>query len=146
MSILRLQKEVSAAKMANDRLQTMWLESQKENLKTKEVIQSLTAESTFLKTQLGITDVIKSKTLQQTGEAKKEGIESKFEAAKLYSELKKLQPIIDELREKNVRRRDDGRLDSRLFQLPFPPPPFFLVCFGAPINRISTSSRGSSAK
>ncbi len=102
MSILRLQKEVSAAKIANDRLQTMWLESQKENLKTKEVIQTLTAESTFLKTQLGITDVIKSKTLQQTGEAKKEGIESKFEAAKLYSELKKLQPIIDELREKNV--------------------------------------------
>lgn len=120
MSILRLQKEVSAAKIANDRLQTMWLESQKENLKTKEVIQTLTAESTFLKTQLGITDVIKSKTLQQTGEAKKEGIESKFEAAKLYSELKKLQPIIDELREKNAvleRQLIESRLQVEEVQL-----------------------------
>lgn len=35
-------------------------------------------------------------------EAKKEALEQKLEAAKLYHELKKLQPVMEELRKKNV--------------------------------------------
>ncbi|KAJ3077707.1 hypothetical protein HK102_005023 [Quaeritorhiza haematococci] len=102
MSLLKLQKEVAAAKIENDRLQSMWLEAQKENLKCKEAVNQLTNELSYLKTQLGIADNLKTKNVALVNETKKEAIEYKLEASKLYNELRKLQPLVEDLKSKNI--------------------------------------------
>ncbi|KND03985.1 uncharacterized protein SPPG_01433, partial [Spizellomyces punctatus DAOM BR117] len=102
MELQIVQKELAAAHAENERLQNLWLQSQKSNLKGKESATALEKDNQFLKTQLGITDTIRAKTANEISEAKKEAIEQKLEASKLYNELKKLQPVLDELKTKNV--------------------------------------------
>ncbi|KAJ3381531.1 hypothetical protein HDU92_005295 [Lobulomyces angularis] len=102
LSILKLQKELNSSNETNDHLQTMWLDSQKDNLKCKEELQNLSQKYQTLQTKLGITDVVKNQTFKQIDEIKQESIDSKFESAKLFNELKKLQPLVDELKQKNV--------------------------------------------
>ncbi|KAJ3123918.1 hypothetical protein HK098_001563 [Nowakowskiella sp. JEL0407] len=101
MSILKLQKELIASKNENDRLQNLWLESVKDLLKFKNELTSISSENTYLKTQIGITDTVKSKTNAEIGFAKAEAIDHKIEAAKLHNELKKIQPAMEELKQRN---------------------------------------------
>lgn len=100
--LLKLQKELQGAKIDNDKLQKMWLESQKINFEQKQENEKLKNETLFLATQLGVTDTIGKKVATEMDEHKKERIESKLENSKLYTELRRIQPIIDELNEKNV--------------------------------------------
>ncbi|KAJ3186824.1 hypothetical protein HK101_009566 [Irineochytrium annulatum] len=117
MAVGKLQKELLAAKVENDRMQNMWLESQKDNLKSKDEIAKLTKELVFVnvciceaipkvqidfdvQTQLGITDTIKSTTGRDIEKAQHEVLEQKMEASKLYNELRKLQPLVEEYRQK----------------------------------------------
>ncbi|KAJ3278552.1 Coiled-coil domain-containing protein 40, partial [Borealophlyctis nickersoniae] len=102
LALLKLQKDLEASKLENDRLQNMWLQSQKDSLKAKESSGKLNDSNSFLKTQLHITDTIAAKTATEISDAKKEAIEHKLEAAKLWNELRKLQPVVEELREKNT--------------------------------------------
>ncbi|TPX65655.1 hypothetical protein SpCBS45565_g05040 [Spizellomyces sp. 'palustris'] len=102
MELQSVQKELAAAHAENERLQNLWLQSQKSNLKGKESTTALEKDNQFFKTQLGITDTIRAKTANEIAEAKKEAIEQKLEASKLYNELKKLQPVLEELKTKNV--------------------------------------------
>ncbi|KAJ3410013.1 hypothetical protein HDV05_004120 [Chytridiales sp. JEL 0842] len=100
MAMLKLQKDLEAAKSDNDNIQNMWLESQKENLKSKDEINRLQNDNMFLRTQLGITDTVKIKTANEIAEAKSKELEQKMEASKLYNELRKLQPLVDSYRKK----------------------------------------------
>jgi predicted nucleic acid-binding Zn-ribbon protein len=100
MAMLKLQKDLQAAKAENDSIQNMWLESQKENLKSKDEINRLQNDNMFLRTQLGITDTVKIKTANEIADAKNREFEQKMEASKLYSELRKLQPLVDQYRKK----------------------------------------------
>ncbi|KAI8802630.1 hypothetical protein BJ742DRAFT_683908 [Cladochytrium replicatum] len=99
--MLKAQKEIREAKAENDRLQTLWLESQKDLLKSKGAVNKLNTDNSYLRTQLGITETVRNNTTDAIAEAKKEAIDHKMEASKLFGELKKLQPIIEELRERN---------------------------------------------
>ncbi|KAJ3320092.1 Coiled-coil domain-containing protein 40, partial [Blyttiomyces sp. JEL0837] len=100
MAVAKLQKELGNAKSEIDNIQTMWLESQKENLKCKNEIGRLSMDNTFLRTQLGITDTVKIKTAKEIEESKQRDFEQKMETAKLYSELRKIQPLVEEYRDK----------------------------------------------
>ncbi|KAJ3033332.1 hypothetical protein HDV00_006488 [Rhizophlyctis rosea] len=110
MAMQKLQKDLHKSRNENDKLQKMWLEGQKEGLKGKERSAKLEEDSVFMKTQLHINDAIKQKTAGEIADAKKEAIEQKLEAAKLFSELRKLQPVVDELTEKNVSRNCSNSL------------------------------------
>lgn len=102
MSVSHLQKELSNSDMANNKLQTMWTDSQKEMIKVKQQLNESQNERTILGSKMGVTDLVKGKTLQQLEEAKQESIEGKFEITKLVKEIRRLQPMVDELRQKNV--------------------------------------------
>ncbi|KAI8855304.1 hypothetical protein BC829DRAFT_359316 [Chytridium lagenaria] len=102
MAIAKLQKDLETAKAETDRMQNMWLEAQKENLKSKDDIAKLTSDNLFLKTQLGITETIRGKTVEEVESARKETFEQKMESSKLYAELRKLQPLIEEYRQKII--------------------------------------------
>ncbi|KAJ3047995.1 hypothetical protein HK097_010978 [Rhizophlyctis rosea] len=113
MAMLKLQKDLQAARNENDRLQKMWLEGQKANLTGKERSARLEEESVFMKTQLHINDAVKEKTAKEISEVKEDAIEQKLEAARLFAELRRLQPVVQELTEKNVvleQQLDDARL------------------------------------
>jgi hypothetical protein len=47
-------------------------------------------------------DTVKSKTSHEIEDAKREAIDNKIEPARLYIQLKKMQPIIEDLNQKNV--------------------------------------------
>ena len=47
-------------------------------------------------------DTVKFKTAHEIEDAKKEAMDNKIETARLYIQLKKMQPIVDELKQKNV--------------------------------------------
>eukprot|EP00842_Homolaphlyctis_polyrhiza_P005661 jgi/Hompol1/6096/HPOL_000356-RA len=55
----------------------------------------------FFQTKLGITDAVKAKTATELNDSKDEAFEHKLEAAKLYNELRRLQPILEDLKLKN---------------------------------------------
>ena len=99
---LKLQKELNSSKAANDHLQKMWLDTQKETLKCKEKLQKLSQDYATLNSRLKINDVIKVKTQEDIEKINQNEVDAKFESANLYAELRKLQPIVDELRKKNV--------------------------------------------
>lgn len=47
-------------------------------------------------------DTVKVKTSHEIDDAKREAMDNKIETARLYIQLKKMQPIIEELKLKNV--------------------------------------------
>lgn len=47
-------------------------------------------------------DTVKSKTSHEIEDAKREAMDNKIETARLYLHLKKMQPIIEDLQQKNV--------------------------------------------
>ena len=49
MALLKIQKDLDVAKKENDNIQNMWLESQKENLKSKDEINRLQNDNIFLR-------------------------------------------------------------------------------------------------
>ncbi|KAJ3107366.1 hypothetical protein HDU97_004248 [Phlyctochytrium planicorne] len=102
MAIAKLQKDLETEKGETDRMQNMWLEAQKENLKSKDDIARLTSDNLFLKTQLGITETIRGKTVEEVEAARNETFEQKIESSKLYAELRKLQPLVEEYRQKII--------------------------------------------
>ena len=99
--IVRLNAELRQAKAEKERLHILWLESQKENLKSKGKLEQLDSDNEYLKTQLGITDTIKLKTVSEIDEARKQTIEHKLENSRYFLELKHLKPEMEELRRKN---------------------------------------------
>jgi hypothetical protein len=101
MSVSNLQKEVSTSEKANHKLQIMWTDTQKELLKIKQQLLESQNEKTILSSKIGINDLVKGKTIQQLEESKKEEIEGKFENTKLIKEIRRLQPLVDDLRQKN---------------------------------------------
>nr|KAJ3422477.1 hypothetical protein HK105_007856 [Polyrhizophydium stewartii] len=98
----KLRKDLADSADEKDRLQQLWLESQKDALKAKERVSQLEQENAFLQTKIGINDAVKTKTNSELAESKNEAFEQKLEAAKLYNELRRIQPVLDDLRQKNV--------------------------------------------
>lgn len=47
-------------------------------------------------------DTVKFKTSHEIEDAKREAMDNKIETARLYIQLKKMQPIIEDLKNKNV--------------------------------------------
>ncbi|KAJ3062099.1 hypothetical protein HDU98_001995, partial [Podochytrium sp. JEL0797] len=99
-SMSKLQKDKAAVQSENDNLQKMWLEAQKQILKSKNEIIRITDDNVYLRTQLGITDTIKIKTSGEIERAKNREFEQKLEYSKLYAEFRKLQPLVDEYKQK----------------------------------------------
>jgi chromosome segregation ATPase len=99
--IASLKSELEAVKVERDRLQTLWLDSQKELVAEQNKIKKLANENESLNTRLGIAEGVKTKIESGFEVIKDESFEHKKEAAKLYNELQKLQPVIQELQEKN---------------------------------------------
>ncbi|KAL2913632.1 hypothetical protein HK105_206792 [Polyrhizophydium stewartii] len=97
----KLRKDLADSADEKDRLQQLWLESQKDALKAKERVSQLEQENAFLQTKIGINDAVKTKTNSELAESKNEAFEQKLEAAKLYNELRRIQPVLDDLRQKN---------------------------------------------
>ncbi|KAJ3119051.1 hypothetical protein HDU96_003226 [Phlyctochytrium bullatum] len=112
MAIAKLQKDLEGAKAETNRMQNLWLESQKENMKSKDDIAKLTSDNLFLKTQLGITETIRGNTMEEVEVARNETFEQKMEASKLFAELKKLRPLVEEYRQKMV--HDQLTLEQQL--------------------------------
>ncbi|KAJ3021052.1 hypothetical protein HKX48_009297 [Thoreauomyces humboldtii] len=102
LELQSMQKELAQSKAANEALQSRWLQAHKAGLKRKEDHEKLLQENMFLQTQLGITDTIRSKSTTEIGDAKKEALEHKHEAARLHSEVKRLQPVLEEMKRKNT--------------------------------------------
>ncbi|KAJ3140874.1 spermatogenesis-associated protein 17 [Physocladia obscura] len=103
MSMSKLQKDITIAQTENDNIQKLWVESQKDILKSKNEINRLMDDNIYLRgeqTQLGITDTIKIKTSNEIERAKSKEFEQKMEYSKLCAELKKLQPLVEEYRQK----------------------------------------------
>jgi chromosome segregation ATPase len=84
--------------MEVDRLQQLWVESQKNSLTAKDKITQLEEENSLLNTRLGISDVVKVKSDKGLAEIKNEAFEQKLETAKLYNQLKRIQPVMQELK------------------------------------------------
>jgi hypothetical protein len=101
MSVSHLQKEISNSETANHKLQSMWTDTQKELLKIKQQLNESKNEKTILSSKIGINDLVKGKTIQQLEDSKKEEIEGKFENTKLIKEIRRLQPLVEDLRQKN---------------------------------------------
>ena len=80
----------------------MWLDERQDNLKLKEELKKLQSEKEFLETQYKITDAVRFKTMDEIVETKKEATEDKLENSKLLIQLRKMQPLMDELQKKNV--------------------------------------------
>ncbi|KAJ3254091.1 hypothetical protein HK103_007552 [Boothiomyces macroporosus] len=101
LAIAELRDDLKSSNIEKDRVQTLWLQSQKELVSEQARYQKLKAENELLMTKLGISECVKIKTDKGLNEIKTESNEHKLEAAKLYNELKKIQPVIAELQEKN---------------------------------------------
>ncbi|KAJ3319323.1 hypothetical protein HDV06_006431 [Boothiomyces sp. JEL0866] len=101
LAIAELRDDLKSSNIEKDRVQTLWLQSQKELVSEQARYQKLKAENELLMTKLGISECVKVKTDKGLNEIKTESNEHKLEAAKLYNELKRVQPIISELQEKN---------------------------------------------
>jgi chromosome segregation ATPase len=99
--IASLKSELNSFRVEKDRLQTLWLESQNELVSEQTKIKKLMAENDLLQTRLGIAEGVKIKSDRGLEELNEESFEHKKEAAKLYSELKKMQPVVLDLQEKN---------------------------------------------
>ncbi|KAJ1560198.1 hypothetical protein HK405_007911, partial [Cladochytrium tenue] len=113
MAVAKLQKELAAAKSENDNIQSMWLDAQKESLKFKREMARLRDDNVFLRTQLGITDTVKIKTAKEIEEAKELTFKQKIENAKLYGELRRLQPMVDEYKQKTL-ELEQQLLDAKM--------------------------------
>ncbi|KAJ3202003.1 hypothetical protein HDU82_007674 [Entophlyctis luteolus] len=98
----KMQKESAAIKIENDNIQKMWLEAQKEISKGKAEIKRILDDNIYLRTQLGITDTIKIKTSEEIERARSKEYEHKMEYSRLQSEFRKLQPIVNEYRQKTL--------------------------------------------
>ncbi|KAJ3015681.1 UNVERIFIED_CONTAM: hypothetical protein HDU68_012615, partial [Siphonaria sp. JEL0065] len=96
----KLQTDMAAVQAENDNIQKMWLEAQKTILKSKNEIIRLMDDNVYLRTQLGITDTIKIKTSEEIERSKNKEFEQKLEYSKLYAEFRKLQPLVEEYRQK----------------------------------------------
>ncbi|KAJ3214334.1 hypothetical protein HDU67_001775 [Dinochytrium kinnereticum] len=68
----------------------------------KATIQEYNEETRKKHTQLGITETIRGKTVEEVEASRKETFEQKMEASKLYAELRKLQPLVEEYRQKMI--------------------------------------------
>jgi chromosome segregation ATPase len=79
----------------------LWLESQKELVAEQTKFKKLVVENELLHTKLGIAEGVKTKIDSGLQEQKDESFEHKKEAAKLYNELRRIQPILQEMQEKN---------------------------------------------
>jgi chromosome segregation ATPase len=77
------------------------LESQKELVAEQNKFNKLATENELLHTKLGIAEGVKTKIDHGLQEQKDESFEHKKEAAKLYNELRRLQPLLQEMQEKN---------------------------------------------
>ncbi|KAJ3182075.1 hypothetical protein HDU87_000419 [Geranomyces variabilis] len=97
-----MRSELREAKAENERLQNRWLTEKKQSLKRSARNEALEGDKVFLQTQLGITDTIRVKSEQEIAAAKKEAIDYKLESARLSTELKRLHPVLEEMRRKNV--------------------------------------------
>ncbi|KAJ3270821.1 hypothetical protein HDV01_007370 [Terramyces sp. JEL0728] len=101
LAIAELRDDLKSCNIEKDRLQTLWLQSQKELVSEQARFQKLKSENELLTTKLGISECVKIKTDKGLNEIKVESHEHKLETAKLYNELKRLRPVIAELQEKN---------------------------------------------
>ncbi|KAH9248728.1 hypothetical protein BASA81_013618 [Batrachochytrium salamandrivorans] len=97
----RLEKNLADAIKERDRLQKLWLESHKDSLKEKANVTHLEQEKLFIQTKLGINDAVKVKMNLELDNSKNETFEQKMESAKLYNELRRLKPMLDDLQKKN---------------------------------------------
>lgn len=108
LMLVELKSELETVKIEKDRLQTLWLEAQKQMVNDQAKYNALFKEHDMLQvyiinqTRLGITEGVKVKTDRSMAEIKEESFEHKLEAAKLFNELRKIQPVISELQERNV--------------------------------------------
>lgn len=99
----KLKQELKDSHLETDRLQQLWVRSQKESLKAKDQITELQEENSLLHTRLGISDAVKLKTESGLAEVKNDANEQKWESAKLYNQIKRMQPIITDLKLTNVK-------------------------------------------
>ncbi|KAL5036907.1 hypothetical protein RTP6_004421 [Batrachochytrium dendrobatidis] len=97
----KLQKKLDESIKEKDRLQQLWLESQKDALKAKEQVTKLQNENSFLQTKLRIDHTVKTKTNAELDESKAKTLEHNMEAMKLYNELRRIQPVMEDLQKKN---------------------------------------------
>ncbi|TPX37056.1 hypothetical protein SmJEL517_g00860 [Synchytrium microbalum] len=97
-----VKKDLAQVKSENDRLRMMWLEAQKENIKAKDVSAKAVDDYMSLKTQITVNDVVKVKTAAEVDGARREAADHKAEAARLHAELKRLQPVIEQLKRRNA--------------------------------------------
>ncbi|KAI9098111.1 hypothetical protein DFS34DRAFT_658819 [Phlyctochytrium arcticum] len=96
-----MQAELRAAHAENERLQNLWLETQKRKLEGDVSGAKLMDQNAFLNTQLTITDTTRAKTFAEIARHKEDAIEQQLEAAKLDAELRRLRPVVEDLRNKN---------------------------------------------
>jgi chromosome segregation ATPase len=78
-----------------------------------------------MQTRIGISDVVKLKTDDSIKNIKNESFENKLEAAKLASQMMKLQPAMEELKKKNTKleqqlieaklKLDETRVNSTVY-------------------------------
>ncbi|KAI8906185.1 hypothetical protein DFJ77DRAFT_477750 [Powellomyces hirtus] len=102
LELQHMQAELAACKAENERLQNRWLTEKKQALKRTQMSETLKDDKEFLQTQLGITDTIRLKSGQEITDAKRAAIEATHEAARMCSEVKRLQPVLEEMRRKNT--------------------------------------------
>ncbi|KAJ3342081.1 hypothetical protein HDU91_000586, partial [Kappamyces sp. JEL0680] len=97
--ITGLTNDVKGLQEEKEKLKTLWLESQKELVMEQTRYKALIQENDALHTKLGISEGVKHKTGKEIAVIEEESFEHKQEAAKLYNELRKLQPIVAELQD-----------------------------------------------
>lgn len=97
-----LQSDLKNVQMEKDRLQTLWLESQKALVGEQTKYKLLMHENGSLQTKLGISEGVKQKSGNEITAIKEESFEKTQDAAKLYNQLRKLQPVVAELQDRNV--------------------------------------------
>jgi len=101
-TVLSLQHDIKKLAAEKDRLQSLWLQSQQELLDERKRMKDLGLENDSLQTKIGISEVVKGKAGKEIDNIKEEAFEQKQEAAKLYNQMRSMQTVIGELRDKNL--------------------------------------------
>ncbi len=101
-TIAKLEKDLVESRSEFEKMKEMWMQSQKDLLKFKSKVQELEDKNIILETRRSIAETVVDKAEKTLSLSKNEEFEQKMESAKLYSELKRLKPIVSELQLQNV--------------------------------------------
>eukprot|EP01136_Pigoraptor_vietnamica_P030541 Opistho-1_new@89947 len=101
ITVRRMAKELDDMRAEYEQMKVRWVENQSENVKLGRVNTKLSESESELKTRLHITETIGDRTRQEVDSLKKEVFEQQEDKSRLHAELRRLQPLVQELELRN---------------------------------------------